>query len=262
MDHTPTCQCAHDIARSYLARHGAVKPTAQGALYQTSLMSALLAGIYDGDTTMADLLKRGDFGLGTFNNLDGELILFDREIHQLRADGSASTARPEQKTPFAVVTEFKPTVTLDLPDSLDKAGVQAVVDDLAGSPNLFCAIRIDGDFEEVRTRTVPRQDPPYKPMLDAIAAQPVFDFHDVSGTMAGFRCPDYVQGINVAGYHIHFITDDRRGGGHVLDYRLRRGRLQLGLLTHLHIDLPRGGDFLAADLMPDDLHASIRQAEG
>ena len=231
-------------------------------VYQISLMSALLAGVYDGQTTMADLLRHGDFGIGTFNQLDGELILFDREPHQLRADGSARMASLDQKTPFAVITEFRPTITRDLPASLDKAGFQAIVDGLAPSPNHFCALRVDGVFEQVRTRTVPRQEAPYKPMLEAVEAQPIFDFESVGGTLIGFRSPDYVQGINVAGYHIHFITDDRSGGGHVLDYRIRGGRLQLGLLTQLRVELPTDAHFMRADLTPADLHAAIHQVEG
>ena len=257
-----SCGCAEHIAASYLARNGALPlPIGDGEIYQTSLMSGLIAGVYEGDTTLGELFTHGDFGLGTFNDLDGELIAFDQHSHQLRADGSATPTRPEQKTPFAVVTWFKPSVDLPLEQPMSGEAVEALINRLAPSANLFCAIRVDGEFELVRTRTVPRQERPYKPMLEAIAEQPTFDFSETRGTLIGFRSPPYVQGVNVAGYHIHYITDQRDGGGHVLEYRLKRGRLQLGLVSKLKIELPQNQDFLSADLFPADLDAAIRQAE-
>jgi len=262
MEYSHRYTCNHGTTENITSQEGENIFDKESCIYQISLMSALLAGVYDGQTTMADLLRRGDFGIGTFNQLDGELILFDRKPHQLCADGSAHQAGLEQKTPFAVVTNFRPTIAQDLPDSLDKAGLQAIIDDLAPFPNHFCAIRVDGVFEMVRTRTVPRQEPPYRPMLEAIEAQPIFEFESVCGTLVGFRSPDYVQGINVAGYHVHFITDDRSGGGHVLDYRLRKGRIQLGLLTELRVELPTDAHFMEADLNPANLHETMHQVEG
>lgn len=101
MNHSAECTCEESLCetlRAFSAQHP------ESVLYQTSLMSALLSGVYEGSTTIADLLKHGDFGLGTFNELDGELIAFSSQVYQLRADGSARKAQPEQKTPFAVMT--------------------------------------------------------------------------------------------------------------------------------------------------------------
>ncbi|WP_025732656.1 acetolactate decarboxylase [Carnimonas nigrificans] len=255
------CDCAERIAAAYLAQHDHPAASDSVEIYQTSLMSGLIAGVYEGETTLGDLFTHGDFGLGTFDNLDGELIAFDKEAHQLRSDGSASATTNDQKTPFAVVTEFNPSVEITLDEAMDSDAIEALIDRLVPSENHFCAIRIDGDFEWVSTRTVPRQERPYKPMLEAIAEQPTFDFKESSGTMIGFRTPSYLQGVNVAGYHIHYITDQRDGGGHVLNYRVTRGTLQLSVISKLRIDLPRTSDFLDADLNPADIDEAIRQAE-
>lgn len=256
------CNCAESIAASYLAHHGeGLRADDDAEIFQSSLMSGLIAGVYEGDMTLGELFTHGDFGLGTFNELDGEMVAFDQEAHQLHGDGSANPALPQQRTPFAVVTHFKPSVDLQLTDALTHKDIESLLDYLAPSPNLFCTIRLDGEFELVRTRTVPRQQRPYKPMLEATAAQPTFDFADTRGTMVGFRCPAYLQGVNVAGYHIHYINDGRDGGGHVLEYRLHQARLQLGLVSKLRIDLPRTQEFMQADLNPADLDAAIRSAE-
>ncbi|MEM5400393.1 MULTISPECIES: acetolactate decarboxylase [Paraburkholderia] len=260
MKDAATCSCVRDIAKSFsrLAsnRHD------ESEIYQTSLMSALIDGVYDGDKTIGQLLQHGDFGLGTFDELDGELVAFDKEVHQLREDGSARLARMDQKTPFAVVTNFRPTMFGEFGSAHDKFEVQEILDELIGSPNLFCAFRIDGKFERVETRTVPRQTMPYRPMLEAIERQPVFTFKETSGTLIGFRCPDYVQGINVAGFHVHFITGDRTGGGHVLDYRLTRGTIEVAKISRLRIDLPCTDHFQRATLHSEELGRAIEAAEG
>ena len=256
--HSSNCSCAEDVARRF-AEHA--KHSDDMVLYQTSLMSGLIDGVYEGDVTIKELLEHGDFGLGTFNQLDGELIAFDSHVHHLKEDGSAHVARPDQKTPFACMTFFKPTIERDLNEPMSHRDIEAMINELVDADNLFCAVRIDGEFESVRTRTVPRQEPPYKPMLQAIAHQPMFDFKERSGVMVGFRSPEYVQGINVAGFHIHFITDDRDGGGHVVEYRLKQGRLQIGIISKLFIDLPRTEAFQNAHLNPDDLDKAIKQAE-
>jgi len=255
-----SCTCVQDIAKSFVRQ--TYKCESESEIFQTSLMSALIDGVFDGDMTIAELLKHGNFGLGTFNELDGELIAFDDAAYQLREDGSAREAGMDQRTPFAVVTDFKPTMFGQVDEPLTRQEMHAVIDELAGSPNRFCAFRIDGVFERVETRTVPRQTKPYRPMLQSIENQPVFTFNDVRGTLVGFRCPEYVQGINVAGYHVHFITDARTGGGHVLDYRLLCGKVEVAKISRLRIDLPDTPQFETATLHSEEMSNAIKQAEG
>lgn len=159
METNSSCDCAIEISQQFArwqARQG-------GEVYQSSLMSALLAGVYEGETTMADLLRHGDFGLGTFNRLDGELIAFERQIHQLKADGSARPARAEQKTPFAVMTHFRPCLQRRFDHPLSREEIHQWVDRLVGTDNVFVAFRLDGLFEQAQVRTVPCQSPPTSP---------------------------------------------------------------------------------------------------
>ncbi len=230
-------------------------------LYQTSLMSALLSGVYEGETTMAQLREHGDFGLGTFNKLDGELIAFDGDIFQLRGDGTARRASPEQQTPFATMTFFNPTneYRIDRPHTREE--IHAVIDRVIASQNVFGALRINGDFSRVDTRTVPEQQRPYKPMMEAVKQQPTFHIKNSSGVLIGFLTPEYMQGINVAGYHEHFIDQARRSGGHVLDYQVERGTLTFGTVEKLAIDFPHDKDFLNANLSPENLQEAIRAVE-
>ncbi|MCK8353382.1 acetolactate decarboxylase, partial [Erwinia amylovora] len=104
--------------------------------------------------------------------------------------------------------------------------------------------RIDGLFSHAQTRTVPCPHRPYKSMPEVLGKQPTFEVVQRNGVLIGFRTPQYMQGINVAGYHEHFITDNRQGGGHLLDYQLDHGTLTLGEISKLVIDLPGDSDFL------------------
>ncbi|WP_413685689.1 acetolactate decarboxylase [Proteus sp. NMG38-2] len=252
------CQCGQEIItnlNNYITKHP------ECTIYQNSLMSSLIAGIYDSDVTIADLLKHGDFGLGTFEQLDGELVAFNNNVFQLRSDGSARKALNSQKSPFTVMTFFNCDIEHHFSYGASQKEIHNVINQYVPSDNLFCAIRIEGEFELVKTRTVPRQEPPYRPMLEAIENQPIFTFHNETGTIAGFRSPQFTQGINVAGFHEHYINQQRQGGGHVLDYYLKKGTLQIGIISRLTIDLPSQSAFLQANLMPDNLHQAIEQAE-
>lgn len=114
----------------------------------------------------------------------------------------------------------------------------------------------------MRTRTVMAQHEPYPPLSVVTEAQQISEFTDVSGTLAGFRMPEYEQGISVAGYHLHFIDDDRRRGGHCLEFELDRGSVAMGCSSELHLSLPQTAAFLAADLSSGDVDGRIRRAEG
>ena len=228
-------------------------------VYQTSTMGALLDGVYDGDVTIRELLRHGNFGLGTFNGLDGEMLVLD---YQLRSDGSAQVAEPDQRTPFAVVTWFDADRAFEVSAPVDRAELKTRIDESLQSTNLIVAVRVTGDFSVIRTRTVTEQHRPYPPFTEATQDQQEVTFRDVTGTLAGFRMPDYEQGISVAGYHSHFVDAQRRHGGHALDYRLTRGRVEISVRSDLHLSLPRTPEFLAAELNRADVDTQIRRTEG
>ncbi|TFD31024.1 acetolactate decarboxylase [Cryobacterium cryoconiti] len=230
-------------------------------IFQTSLMSALLDGVYEDEMTVADLLSRGSFGIGTFNGLDGEMLIIDGTCYQLRADGGVSKADLGAYTPYAVVTNFVPHIESKLPQNIVRAEASTFIDKMTASQNYMYALRIDGDFEWIRMRTVVKQEKPYRPMVEATDEDAIVELHDVSGVVAGFRTPLYEQGIGVPGCHTHFVTDDRTAGGHVLDFKLRSGTAALCLGTDLRLQLPLTDAFKNANLAPDDLEWQIQKTE-
>lgn len=230
--------------------------------FQTSTMAALLAGVYDGDVTVAELLTHGDFGLGTFNGLDGEMVILDGVCHHLRADGSAERAADSELTPFAVVTRFQPQVIFTVETPTTRSELTELISAHVTSTNLIHALKVSGCFTQMRTRTVARQQRPYPPLTEATEGQTESVFNDVEGTLAGFLTPDYEQGISVAGYHLHFLSNDQARGGHSLDFTLRNGTVAIDTENDLHLSLPQSGAFLTAALSSKALDEQVRQAEG
>src|ERR687889_162530 len=207
-------------------------------LFQTSTVDALLEGKYEGDVSFAELEAHGDFGLGTFDALDGEMICLDGDFFQIRSDGLAYAVDGDSRTPFAVVTLFEPDVSQTLSMPMDYEALCDYLDGVIGGGTVCAAIRVDGSFEFVKTRSVPRQRKPYPPLVEVVKDQPTFELHDVSGSLVGFRFPDYAQGLNVSGYHFHFITADRSAGGHVLGCKLVRGELYIDHEGDLRLEVP------------------------
>ena len=207
-------------------------------LFQSSTIGALLDGAYEGDLSFAELAEHGDLGLGTLNGLDGEMIALDGGFYRADVEGAIHPVPPEEKTPFAVVTEFAPTVEAALESPLTHELLLARLDELIPAGASSCAIRLDGEFELVRARSVPRQEPPYRPLTEVVAEQNVFELTAVTGTMVGFRFPAYAEGIEVSGFHLHFIDEDRARGGHVLDSRCGALRARLDPSNDLHVELP------------------------
>jgi acetolactate decarboxylase len=210
-------------------------------VFQTSTIGALLDGAYDGDVPVGEVLEHGDHGLGTLDALDGELVVVDGAAHAARVDGTLRAVAPGERTPFAVVIPFAADVRVELEGPLTLAELLAVADaHLPGGAGLVHALRVDGRFDSVRARSVPRQRRPYRPLAEVVAEQRVFDLDALRGTMVGFRFPADAGALNVTGHHLHVADAARRRGGHVFDCVLAEGELAIDHSSEIHAELPPG----------------------
>ena len=205
-------------------------------------------------------MKHGDFGVGTFNALDGEMVALDGHYFRLRNDGSVTPVAGDDLTPFAAVTRFRPNIDHTEPGTLTRPQCEEIMGRLAPTGNLFHAVRIDGHFRSIVTRTVSRQVKPYPRLIDAAAAAASVTLTDSVGSMVGFRSPDYTQGISIAGYHLHFLTADRRTGGHVADFTVDSPRFRIDSEGDLHLSLQATEEFLSTTFS-NDVSSEIARAE-
>ena len=229
--------------------------------YQTSTITALLAGDYDGDLTCGELLEHGDFGLGTFDGLDGEMIVLDGVVYRARLNGDIEVVDDAEETPFAVVTFFEewgfgfgPLAPADMDDL--KKSLAGMMSD-SQKPHAF---HIRGTFETLLTRSVPKQSKPYPPLTEAIKGQQEREHTNIKGTIVGFYFPKWAAGANVAGYHFHFISDDKTVGGHVLAMYATSLDIRLVDCDSVFIELLEDASG-APTLTPEDQHKVLQDIE-
>jgi acetolactate decarboxylase len=238
---------AHDRAREHV-------------VWQAGTLDALMDGRYDGDITVGELLAHGDHGIGTLQHLDGEMVVLDGECWVIDHAGRVRRVPPETRTPFAVLCPFDPSAATRLVGPLGLLELHTALDALAaGSEEPVEAVRVDGAFADLTLRSVAAQRPPYPPLAEVTRHQTEWHLDGASGSLVGFRFPDATAGLEVPGYHLHFLSDDREHGGHVLGLTLVEGTASVEGVDELHVELPEGlglGEPGVSD------RAAIRAVEG
>jgi len=217
-------------------------------MYQVSTFNALSQGVYDGNVTFGTLSEHGDTGLGTLNALDGELIGLNGTFYQVKSDGNIVEVKDDATTPFAIVTFFDTDRTINVSNVTGLASYLAALNGTLENRNVMYMFEAHGHFSHVKARSVPAQQKPYPVLTEAVKNQTVFDFDDIDGTIVGVWFPDYMAGVNVAGFHLHFIADDRRRGGHLLDFSAGDLVTAIDETGSFYMALPGGSDFGRADI--------------
>jgi acetolactate decarboxylase len=229
------------------------------SLFQVSTSNALVQGVFGGVTTVGDLRRHGDFGLGTFAGLDGEMVIIEGECFRATAGGAVNPVGDDHEVPFALVTRFTADIEEKAEDASSLLSLTGRIDDIRPSENLFAGIRVDARFDSLMMRAAcPARDG--EGLLEATRHQSEFHADDVTGTLVGFWAPSYSKAVSVPGYHFHFISADRSIGGHVLDLRAANLAIQLQLESDLHVAIPETAEFLAADLSGEH-QTALEEAE-
>jgi len=233
-------------------------------LTQISTIDAILNGVYDGVISIGELTQYGDFGIGTFEALDGEMVVLDGEVYQIKADGGVYSVDSKTMTPFASVTFFDTDSQIPLygeNGNITYSQCQELINQALPTENIFYAIKITGVFSYMKVRSVPAQQKPYPPLVEVTKNQPVFEYTEIAGTIVGFYCPSYVDGVNVPGYHLHFLSAGEMFGGHVLDFIVKTGDVFIDFTSAFTMILPGpNSDFYKLDLTPD-LSGELEEAE-
>ena len=240
---------------------GCTSTAPRDTVMQVSTIDALLAGVYDGHLACGELRRYGDTGLGTFDKLDGEMAMIDGVVYQVKADGKVYRPSPDVSTPFAAVANFRADQTIPIDRPMSMAGLQQEIDKRCPNKNVFYVIQVWGTFSHMKTRSVPAQKKPYPPLVQVVRHQSVFEMENVSGRVVGFRCPPYVKGVNVPGYHLHFISDDLTQGGHILDFTVTQGRAEIDVCNRFFMLLPGDSASLGRADLAKDRAADLEKVE-
>jgi acetolactate decarboxylase len=241
------------VYSSYTKLPGTARATGdREVLYQVSTIDALMQGVFEGVQPVGEIRKHGDFGIGTFDALDGEMIVLDGIVYQAKADGHIYTVADSQTTPFATVTYFDRDLVAPTGTQMNFSVFSSTMAGELPNGNMVYAVRMHGTFPSVKVRAIPAQHKPYPTLAEAATHQSVYTLSESTGTVVGVYTPVFFKGLNVAGYHLHFISDDRKSGGHILDLTVPvNTTVEYDITPGFAMVLPTSGDFTGVDLSRD-----------
>lgn len=224
------------------------------SINQVSLLQGLTFGDYNGSLSAKEVKALGDIGIGTFDGLDGELVMLDGVIYRAAGDGSVEAVADEETIPFCDVTFFDSDKSQTVTNVQDISELKEALDQKVSEfgSNRFYMVRIDGSFKEMNVRSELAQTKPYEHLAKVLETdQTFFDYSDITGTIVGLYCPDYMDRLNAVGWHFHFISDDRKCGGHMLNLKFDSAEAKWDYTDGFSMVLPENEMFNGFDLTVD-----------
>ena len=223
-------------------------------VYQVALLQSLTQGYYDGIIKVSELKQHGDIGIGTFEGVNGEMIVLDGKVYQALDDGTVKEADDNETVPFSNVTFFDSDISENVSEIKDMAGLKSRMDETVNKngKNMFYVVKISGEFEKMLVRSELKQQKPYKPLDKALETdQREFTYDNIKGTIVGLYCPNYMSGLNAPGWHFHFISDDKTKGGHILELSFNKAQAEFDLTPKFEMKLSDNNDFQKMELAKD-----------
>jgi acetolactate decarboxylase len=231
-------------------------------LYQHGTLGTLMAGMLDGTAKINDILQHGDLGIGTLTGSDGEVIIVDGKAYHANEHNEFRELNGNEMTPFATVTPFNADLQFDVHVISDQEAVLNEILHQVNSENIFIAVKITGKFEVMHVRMMPKQDKPYTRLIESAKRQPEYTKEQIHGTIVGFFSPQLFHGIAAGGFHLHFVDDDHTFGGHVLDFEMNSGSVEVSKIETLEQHFPTDNEaFLEADIDYSNISEDISKAE-
>ncbi|MGD8779966.1 MAG: acetolactate decarboxylase [Ignavibacteria bacterium] len=203
-------------------------------IYQYSSKQGFLEKEYDGNVTLDEVKKYGDFGLGTINGVDGEVVIYEKTFYRIDTEGKVKELNLSNKTPFVVLKDFAADTALNINNKTTLTELKNIIDNLKTDQPF--AVKITGKFSKLKSRSVYKQSKPYPTLAEIVKNQVEFNFENTDAVIIGFWYPEYLDGANFPGYHLHCLVKDNKGGGHLLDCEILNAKVELDISEGLIID--------------------------
>ena len=237
-------------------------------IYQIALLQSLAMGYFDGSISVKDLKTHGDTGIGTFTGLNGEMIVLDGVVYRANRDCKINVMGDKEGVPFSNVTFFEKDFSVKLADVADKAAFEKILDEAVNKHgrNSFYMVKVSGTFNEILIRSEEGvKEPPYPTLVEALKTQNEITPKNISGTIVGLYCPDFMSSLNSTGWHFHFISSNKKIGGHVLGLNLKSGEAQFDKTDAFKMDVPKKKNFHALNFktnMTEDIRKAEQDVQG
>ncbi len=206
-------------------------------IFQYSSKNGLLNNDYLGNLTVDEIKQNGNFGLGTFNMVDGEMVISNGNVYQVSTNGTVKNMPLETLSPFVVTKFFIPDTTISLPENISLDSLKALLMPLLINGNTPLAIKIVANFSTLKSRSVDKVADESVSLAEIVANQTEFNFTNVEGNVIGFWYPDYFDGVNFPGFHFHVLLDDLSGGGHILDCTFETATVEVDYASGVNVAL-------------------------
>ena len=180
------------------------------------------------------------------------------------ADGNVTVMSPEDGVAFSTVAKFDTTVPVEKLENI--SSIEVLKEKLAPyvekNPNIFYMLKATGTFGKMHVRSCYACEKPYPTLSEAASHQKEFQYQNVSGSVIAVYCPPYVEGINLPGWHFHFLSQDKTTGGHILGLQADSLSLQLNPILDWELLLPENPEFASRDLCEDLSAKTAAAVEG
>jgi acetolactate decarboxylase len=210
----------------------------KGTMVQVSTLTGLARGLFYPVTTVGWMKQNGNIGLGAFEGMDGELLIFDGKAYNAMYSGKVVAVEDNSPIVYGAIAQLSVDQTESLQNIASYTQLQKSLEQFLPNKNIFYVFKVQATFNYLKVRSTPKQQPPYTGLANVIKNQSIFEFKDIKGTLIGFWCPAYIQGVYAPGFHLHFISEDRQKGGHVLEANVADLTAQIGYLTQMYLVLP------------------------
>lgn len=217
-------------------------------IYQISTFGALVEGCLDGFISLKELRKLGNFGIGGITGLDGEITCLDGEFYHLLENGSINFADKKAMSPRMTMSFFKASRSININQPFFYNDLQKIIESSIPSKNIMYAIKIIGDFTFVKTKCYPKQNKPYpRGGVKIASSKKIFEMSNIRGTMIGYFMPEHLKELGYFKYHFHFLSADKKYGGHIIDFKIIQGNIEIDDKHNLFVSLPKSIDYYKAD---------------
>jgi len=235
----------------------------EGTITQASTINAVLKGLYDGEITFGELKKYGDFGVGYFHKMAGEVLALDGVFYRIKSDGLTEIVKDSDKTPFFMIAMLKSDSDHFTNRKLDYNELKQYILKMLPRKKSFYAIKIKGVFTNLKARTLLRQAKSYSGIGSVIKSQVRFNIpSETKGTLIGFYTPDFMEGVSIPGFHFHFMSEDKTKGGHVNSLNVVSITIEFKELKKFQLLIPENQDYHNANLeITKSLKKSLKKLE-
>jgi len=220
----------------------------ENTVHQYAPTVGLLNSIYTGNQTPEEMVAKGNMGIGTVNDLDGELIAVDGVVYAIDAAGGITKAPKELESPNMTMINFQPKTTIEIKNIQSLKDLDKALKSQATSKNSFYAYRIKGTFPYLKMASAHKVEDEDVSLFEYLDTRVMYTRENIKGTLVGLYTPEYLGNVVIPGLHFHFLSDDIKLGGHLEGIKFDTMTVEVQEINQLNLSLPEVEKFRNKDL--------------